>query len=165
MKKTESKWFSPILARVWGFSDTTKKKGVQKWRFFFAPNEVWWYNAVTAGAVGRAKKWKIGIVIAIMEENMFWWQKIMWIFFLEVFRKKVGKIFWKKIFLGPIHSQNLPQSEKFCIFADWQGISKASNTWREITLNQPKKSFNKKKNEMELPHNVIYDINQPGRTY
>ena len=107
MKKTESKWFSPILARVWGFSDTTKKKGVQKWRFFFAPNEVWWYNAVTAGAVGRAKKWKIGIVIAIMEENMFWWQKIMWIFFLEVFRKKVGKNILKKNIFG---SHTFPKS-------------------------------------------------------
>ena len=53
MKKTESKWFSPILPRVWGFSDTTKKKGVQKWRFFFCPL---WGVAIQCSHSGRGRK-------------------------------------------------------------------------------------------------------------
>ena len=98
------KWF-------WRILDTATEKGVQKWRHVLSCTECLYPFAITVSNVRKLKKWKIEILIAIMKENMFWWRKIMWNFFLSFFRKYFGKIFLKNIFLRPIHYENMTISD------------------------------------------------------
>ena len=133
------------MKSFWRILDTTTKKGVQKWRHFFSSRECLSSLALTVRYVRKLKKWKFEILIAIMKENMFWWRKIMWNFFLSFFRKYLGKIFLKNIFLRPIHYENMTISDKILHMWGLEGyrknIKKYQNIWERLQQIHTKSQF------------------------